>query len=87
MLSNLHTHTKFCDGSNTAEELVEEAIDKGFVSLGFSAHAYHTAKGSLTAFEVNFMVSSDTNSAVASNASKSFPAMTNASAEEFLSSF
>ena len=40
MLSNLHTHTKFCDGSSTAEELVKEAIDKGFVSLGFSAHAY-----------------------------------------------
>ena len=40
MLSNLHTHTKFCDGSATAEELVNEAISKGFVSLGFSGHAY-----------------------------------------------
>lgn len=40
MLSNLHTHTTFCDGSATAEELVKEAIEKGFVSLGFSAHAY-----------------------------------------------
>lgn len=40
MLSNLHTHTTFCDGSASAEELVREAIDKGFVSLGFSGHAY-----------------------------------------------
>ncbi len=40
MLSNLHTHTIFCDGSATAEDLVNEAISKGFVSLGFSAHAY-----------------------------------------------
>lgn len=40
MLSNLHTHTVLCDGKATAEELVMEAISKGFVSLGFSAHAY-----------------------------------------------
>ena len=40
MLSNLHTHTTFCDGSATAEELVLEAIEKGFVSLGFSGHAF-----------------------------------------------
>jgi histidinol-phosphatase (PHP family) len=40
MLSNLHTHTTFCDGSATAEELVKEAIEKGFTSLGFSGHAY-----------------------------------------------
>ena len=40
MLSNLHTHTTFCDGSATAEELVLEAIEKGFASLGFSGHAY-----------------------------------------------
>ena len=40
MLSNLHTHTVFCDGSATAEELVKEAISKGFTSLGFSGHAF-----------------------------------------------
>jgi histidinol-phosphatase (PHP family) len=40
MLSNLHTHTTFCDGSASAEELVSEAISKGFVSLGFSSHAF-----------------------------------------------
>ena len=40
MLSNLHTHTTFCDGKSTAEETVVEAIKKGFVSLGFSGHGY-----------------------------------------------
>lgn len=40
MLSNLHTHTTFCDGKSTAEEMVLSAIDKGFCSLGFSGHGY-----------------------------------------------
>ena len=40
MLSNLHTHTTFCDGKSTAEETVLSAIGKRFVSLGFSGHAY-----------------------------------------------
>ena len=37
--SNLHTHTVFCDGKNTAEEMVLKAIELGFLSLGFSAHS------------------------------------------------
>jgi len=37
--SNIHTHTQFCDGKNTMEEMVRCAIDGGFVSLGFSPHA------------------------------------------------
>ncbi len=37
--SNYHTHTVFCDGSNTHEELVLSAIDKGFSILGFSGHS------------------------------------------------
>lgn len=40
MLSNIHTHTTFCDGKNTAEEMVRKAIEKEFISLGFSGHAY-----------------------------------------------
>ncbi len=36
--SNCHTHTKYCDGKNTAEEMILGAIEKGFVSLGFSGH-------------------------------------------------
>ncbi len=37
-LSNVHTHTKFSDGANTVEEMVLAAIQKGFVSLGYSDH-------------------------------------------------
>lgn len=39
-LSNLHTHSTFCDGKNTPEEIVLAAIDKGFSSIGFSGHGY-----------------------------------------------
>ncbi len=38
MLCNLHTHTTFCDGKDTAEDVVISAIEKGFSSLGFSSH-------------------------------------------------
>ena len=40
MLSNFHTHTVFCDGDNTAEEMVLSAIEKGFDALGFSGHGF-----------------------------------------------
>jgi len=38
--SNLHTHTVLSDGSATADQMVQAAIDKGFVSLGFSDHGH-----------------------------------------------
>lgn len=38
---NLHTHCTFCDGKNTAEEMVLSAIQKGFSVLGFSSHCIH----------------------------------------------
>ena len=38
--SNAHTHTTFCDGKNSVEENVLAAIEKGFVSLGFSIHGW-----------------------------------------------
>ena len=37
---NLHTHSSFCDGRNTPEEIVQEAIERGFDSVGFSMHSY-----------------------------------------------
>lgn len=40
MRSNLHTHTTFCDGKSTAEEMVQAALHLGFTSLGFSGHSY-----------------------------------------------
>jgi len=38
--SNFHTHTIFCDGKDTPEEMVQTAIEKGFEILGFSCHSY-----------------------------------------------
>jgi len=38
MLTNYHTHTTFCDGRSTPEEVVLTAIEKGFDALGFSGH-------------------------------------------------
>lgn len=39
MIQNLHTHTTFCDGKNTPEEMVQAAVSLGMDSLGFSGHA------------------------------------------------
>ena len=36
----LHTHSTFCDGKNSLEEMVLSAIDKNFDSIGFSGHSY-----------------------------------------------
>jgi histidinol-phosphatase (PHP family) len=36
---NLHTHSRFCDGSEEPEEYVNAALKAGFHSLGFSSHA------------------------------------------------
>lgn len=35
---NLHTHSIYCDGKDTIDEMVREAIGKGFTVLGFSGH-------------------------------------------------
>ncbi len=35
-----HVHTTFCDGKNTAEEMVEAAIEIGMDEIGFSSHAH-----------------------------------------------
>lgn len=37
---NLHTHSIYCDGANTPEEILDMAIAKGFDSIGFSGHSY-----------------------------------------------
>ena len=39
ILQNLHTHTTFCDGRDSAEDMVKRAIELGFHSIGFSGHA------------------------------------------------
>lgn len=39
-LSNLHTHSTFSDGKSTMEEIILTAIEKNFISIGFSDHSY-----------------------------------------------
>ena len=40
MESNYHTHTTFCDGADSPEELIVEAIRLGCPEIGFSGHSY-----------------------------------------------
>ncbi|MBR3300217.1 MAG: histidinol-phosphatase [Clostridia bacterium] len=47
MIANFHTHTVFCDGKNTPEEIVLFAIESGFSAIGFSGHGY-------TAFDLRY---------------------------------
>ncbi|MBQ7689419.1 MAG: histidinol-phosphatase [Clostridia bacterium] len=37
---DFHTHTCFCDGKNTPEEMVSAAIAAGMTKLGFSGHSH-----------------------------------------------
>lgn len=50
--SNFHTHTIYCDGKNTPEEMIKKAISLGFSSLGFSGHGY-------TPFDNSFCMSKE----------------------------
>jgi len=40
MRANFHTHTTYCDGRLTPEEMVKAAIAHGCAALGFSGHSY-----------------------------------------------
>ena len=42
MIIDLHTHTIFCDGKNTPEEMVLSAIEKNIDILGIAFHSYVT---------------------------------------------
>lgn len=37
---NLHTHSVYCDGKDTPEEMILKAIELGFDTIGFSGHSY-----------------------------------------------
>lgn len=39
-LSAFHTHTTFCDGKNTAEEMILRAVELGCPEIGFTSHSY-----------------------------------------------
>lgn len=41
MKQNLHTHSTFCDGKDTPEQMVLAAMEKGFTAIGFSGHSYN----------------------------------------------
>ena len=40
MIMDLHTHTVFCDGKSTPEEMVVSAIEKNIDILGIAFHSY-----------------------------------------------
>lgn len=40
ILADFHTHTTFCDGRNTPEEMARAALALGMTRLGFSEHAH-----------------------------------------------
>ncbi|MBE7011343.1 MAG: histidinol-phosphatase HisJ family protein [Ruminococcaceae bacterium] len=40
-IQNLHTHTFYCDGADSPEEIILCAIKKGFSSIGFSGHSFN----------------------------------------------
>ncbi len=40
MAYDLHTHTVWCDGKDTPEQMVLSAIDKGLTTIGVLAHSY-----------------------------------------------
>lgn len=39
MKTNFHTHSNYCDGHATIQEMTEAAIEFGFEQIGFSSHA------------------------------------------------
>ena len=39
-MNNYHTHTTFCDGADSPESLVQEAMRLGCTEIGFSGHSH-----------------------------------------------
>ena len=50
-IQNLHTHSTYCDGADTPEQMIETALEKGFTSIGFSGHAYMPFSPAHTSYE------------------------------------
>ncbi len=40
ILADFHTHTNYCDGKHTPEEMVLGAIERGLEAIGFTEHSY-----------------------------------------------
>ena len=41
VIANLHTHTIFCDGKASAEEMIQAALSAGLSIIGFSGHSMY----------------------------------------------
>ena len=52
MRTDFHTHTTYCDGRSSAEEMVQAAVEKQMDCIGFSGHA-------LTSFDTEWCMSAD----------------------------
>lgn len=39
-LQDLHTHTTYCDGKDSPEDMIKAAIEMGLDTIGFSGHIY-----------------------------------------------
>lgn len=50
ILKELHSHSTYCDGKNTPEEMLLSAIEKGLEVYGFSGHGY-------TSFDLRYCMS------------------------------
>ena len=40
ILEDFHVHTNFCDGKDSPEDIIQEAIKRGMTRLGFSGHSF-----------------------------------------------
>ena len=49
--ANYHTHTRFCDGTASPEEMVRQALRLGFEHLGFSGHVDIHPKMDIPAYQ------------------------------------
>ena len=51
MTANYHTHTFFCDGKASAEDMARQAVNLGFEHLGFSGHVDIHPKMDIPAYQ------------------------------------
>ncbi len=52
MKQNLHTHTTYCDGKSSVQEMIRSALQKDFDVLGFSGHSF-------TSFDKSYCMSEE----------------------------
>ena len=50
--ADFHTHSTYCDGKNTLEEMLDAAIDKKMAAIGFSGHSH-------TSFDESYCMSKE----------------------------